>query len=115
VRPSLRLAAEWDLAGGYSFGVMPGLAQDSDDDGKRYNYGILAATFGKEFNERLHGFVEIAGPQIARARHGGTQASFDTGLTYLVNKDCQVDVMLTHGLNSRSADLSLGLGLSIRL
>jgi hypothetical protein len=26
VRPSLRLAAEWDLADGYSFGVMPGVA-----------------------------------------------------------------------------------------
>jgi hypothetical protein len=115
VRPSLRLAAEWDLAGGYSFGVMPGLAQERDDDGRRYGYGILAATFGKEFNERVRGFVELAAPQIARAGHGGTQASFDTGLTYLVNKDVQVDVALTHGLNRRTPDLSLGLGLSIRL
>jgi hypothetical protein len=115
VRPSLRLAAEWDLAGGYSFGVMPGLAQERDDDGRRYGYGILAATFGKEFNERVRGFVELAAPQIARAGHGGTQASFDTGLAYLVNKDVQVDVALTHGLNRRTPDLSLGLGLSIRL
>jgi hypothetical protein len=115
VRPSLRLAAEWDLAGGYSFGVMPGMAQERDDDGRRYGYGILAATFGKEFNERVRGFVELAAPQIARAGHGGTQASFDTGLTYLVNKDVQVDVALTHGLNRRTPDLSLGLGLSIRL
>jgi hypothetical protein len=53
----------------------------------RYGYGILAATLGKEFNERVRGFVELAAPQIARASHGGTQASFDTGLTWLVNKD----------------------------
>jgi hypothetical protein len=32
-----------------------------------------------------------------------------------VNKDVQVDVALTHGLNRRTPDLSLGLGLSIRL
>jgi hypothetical protein len=115
VRPSLRLAAEWDLADGYSFGVMPGLAQESDDAGKRYGYGILAATLGKEFNERVRGFVELAAPQIARAGHGGTQASFDTGVTYLVNKDLQLDVSLTHGLNRRTPDLSLAFGLSLRM
>jgi hypothetical protein len=115
VRPSLRLAAEWELAGGYSFGVMPGLAQESDDDGRRYGYAILAATIGKEFNERLHGFVELAAPQIARASHGGTQATFDTGLTWLVNKDFQVDVSLMHGLNRRTPDLSLAFGLSVRM
>ena len=65
---------------------MPGLATDSDDRARRYGYGILAASLGKEFSERLRGFVEPAAPQIASATHGGTQLSFDTGLTYLVNK-----------------------------
>jgi hypothetical protein len=115
VRPSLRLAAEWDLADGYSFGVMPGLGIERDDGGNRYGYGILAATLGKELGERVRGFVEVAAPQIARTSHGGTQASFDTGLTYLVNKDCQVDVSLVHGLNRRSPDLSLAFGLSLRM
>jgi hypothetical protein len=114
VRPSLRLVAEWALPHGLSLGVMPGLGLDSDDDGARYGYGILAASLGKEFSERLHGFVELAAPQIAHAAHGGTEASFDTGLTYLVNKDCQVDVQLVHGLNHRTPDLSLAVGLSVR-
>jgi hypothetical protein len=114
LRPSLRLTTEWELPHGLSLSVMPGLGIDSDDDGARYGYGILAAELGKEFNERLHGFVELAAPQIARAPHGGTQASFNTGLTYLVNKDCQLDVQLTHGLNHRTPDLSLAFGLSIR-
>jgi hypothetical protein len=114
VRPSLRLSAEWELANGYSLGVMPGLAQESADKGKRYGYGILAATFGKEFSERLRGYVELAAPQIARASHGGTQARFDTGLAWLVNKDCQVDVSLVHGLNRRTPDLALAFGLSVR-
>jgi len=115
LRPSLRLAAEWDLPQDLSFGVMPGLAVDSDDNGARYGYGILAATLGKEFNERVRGFVELAAPQIARASHGGTQASFDTGLTYLVNKNVQADLMLAHGLNRRTPDLSVAVGLSIRM
>jgi hypothetical protein len=115
LRPSLRLVAEWELAGGYSLGVMPGLGSDSDDSGARYGYGILAANLGKEFNERLHGFVELAAPQIAGASHGGTQVSFDTGLAYLVNKNCQLDVALNHGLNHRTPDLSVAVGLSLRL
>jgi hypothetical protein len=114
LRPSLRLVAEWELPHGLSLGVMPGLGVDSDDDGARYGYGILAASLGKEFTERLHGFVELAAPQIAHAAHGGTEASFDTGLTYLVNKDCQVDVQLVHGLNHRTPDLSLAFGVSVR-
>jgi Putative MetA-pathway of phenol degradation len=114
LRPSLRLASDWELAGGYSFSLMPGLGIDSDERGKRYGYGILAANLGREFNERLRGFVELAAPQIARASHGGTQASVDAGLAYLVNKDCQLDVSLIHGLDRRSPDLSLAVGLSLR-
>ncbi len=115
VRPTLRLSAEWDLADGYSLGVMPGLGQDSDDAGHRYGYGILAATLGKALNERMRGYVELAAPQIARGKHGGAQASFDTGVTYLVNKDCQLDLSLTRGLNRRTPDLSLAFGLSVRI
>jgi hypothetical protein len=114
LRPSLRLAAEWELADGYAFGVMPGLATGSTEDGKRYGYGILAATLGKELNERLRGFVELAAPQVARPRFGGTQASFDTGLAWLVNKDCQLDVSLARGLNRNTPDLSVAVGLSVR-
>lgn len=115
VRPSLRLAAEWDLPHDLSFGVMPGVAVDRDDNGRRYAYGILAATLGKEFGERVRGFVELAAPQIARASYGGTQASFDTGLTYLIDKNIQADFLLTHGLNRRTPDLSVAIGLSVRM
>jgi hypothetical protein len=114
LRPSLRLAAEWELPNGLSFGVLPGVGIDSDDNGARYGYGVLAAALGKEFSERLHGFVELAAPQVTSASHGGTQASFDTGLTYLLGKDCQVDVQLMHGLNRRTPDASLAFGLSVR-
>jgi hypothetical protein len=114
VRPSLRLAAEWELKDGWSLGVMPGLGIDSNDNGARYGYGILAATLGKEINDKLHGFVEVAAGQIARASNGGSQLSLDTGLAYALGKDMQVDALLMHGLNHRTPDLSVGVGFSIR-
>jgi hypothetical protein len=115
VRPSLRLAAEWELPQDFSFGIMPGIAVDRDDKDRRHAYGILAATLGKEFGERVRGFVELAAPQIARASAGGTQASVDTGLTYLIEKNIQADVLLMHGLNRRTPDMSVAIGLSVRM
>jgi hypothetical protein len=115
VRPSLRLAADWELPNDYALTVMPGVGVDSDERGARYGYGVLAVELDKAFGERLHGFVELAAPQIARASHGGTQAVFDAGLTYLVNKDLQVDAALMRGLNRRTPDLGLTVGLSLRL
>jgi len=114
VRPSLRIAAEWELADGLSFGVMPGVGTDNDERGARRGYGILAATLGTDLGERLHGFVELAVPRIGRANRGGTEASFDTGVTWLLARDMQLDVALTRGLNRRTADLGIGLGLSVR-
>lgn len=114
VRPSLRLSAEWELPNDYSLGVMPGVASDTDDDGRRYGYGILAASLGKDFGERAHGFLELAAPQIARATHGGTQLFVDTGMSWLVDKDCQVDFAVSHGLNHRTPDLGIAFGLSLR-
>ena len=114
VRPSLRLAAEWELADGLSFGVMPGVGTDNDERGARRGYGILAATLGRDLTERLHGFVELAAPRIARAGRGGTEASVDTGVTWMLARDMQLDAALTRGLNRRTADLGIGLGLSVR-
>jgi hypothetical protein len=115
VRPSLRLSAEWKLPGDYSLGLMPGIASDTDDNGQRYGYGIFAASLGKDFGERTQGFVELATPQVARAAHGGTQLFFDTGMSYTVTRNSQVDFAITHGLNHRTPDLGLAVGLSLRM
>jgi hypothetical protein len=114
VRPSLRVPVEWDLGSGWHVEGTPGVGVDSDDAGVRYGYGVLAATVDKGITERLHGFAELAAPQIAHAAHGGTQAQVDAGVTWLVNKDCQLDASLVHGLNRRTPDLSLAFGISVR-
>lgn len=115
VRPAVFVPAEWDLPNDFSLGIMPGLGTDRNERGAHYGYGVMSASLGKDFNPRLHGFLEVALPQIARAANGGTQASLDTGLAWLVNNNCQVDALVMHGLNRNTPGLSLGFGLSFRL
>jgi Putative MetA-pathway of phenol degradation len=114
VRPGLRAVAEWELPHGMSLGVMPGLVRDHDDEGRRAVNGVFAVSLGKDWSDRLHTFVEVAAPRIARARHGGTEASFDIGGAWALTKDCQIDAALQRGLNHRTADLMWTVGLSIR-
>lgn len=112
--PQLALPAEWELPKDWSLGVTSGAGVDLDDNGARYGYGILAASLGKKFNERAQGFLEVAAPQIASASHGGNRVQVDAGVSWLVNKDCQVDAMVVHGLNRNTPGLSLAFGLSVR-
>ena len=114
VLPQLVLAAEWDLPKGWSLAVSPGAGADVDDDGARYHYGILAASLGKQFTERVQGFLEVAAPQIASASHGGDWMQVDAGVSWRLNKNCQVDAMVVHGLNRNTPDLGLAFGLSLR-
>ncbi|WP_440963662.1 transporter [Massilia sp. GER05] len=104
-RPAVELPVEWDLGHDWSLGVMPGMARDSD-----VTYGVFAASVGKAFSERLHGFAEVAAPQIGH----GTQAIVDTGVAWLVNRDCQIDAMVVHGVNRQTPGLSLAFGISVR-
>jgi hypothetical protein len=76
---------------------------------------LLGISLDKSFNRRLHGLVEIAMPQIARSRDGGTQARFDVGAAYLLTNDCQIDTLFSRGLNHRTPYASWTVGLSFRL
>jgi hypothetical protein len=112
--PQVALAAEWDLAQDWSLALSPGAGRDLDDNGARYSYGILAASLGKKFTEHVQGFFELAAPQIASASHGGSQKQIDVGVSWLLNKNCQIDAMVLHGLNRNTPDLGLAFGLSVR-
>lgn len=113
-RPSLRVVGEWELANDYALGIMPGVGVERDESG-RYRYGILGVVLGKSFGERLRGFAEVALPHIARGAHGGTQASFDIGGAWLLSDSVQVDAMYSRGLNSRTPDNAVTVGLSFKL
>lgn len=114
VRPSLMLAADWDLPHGNALTVMPGIVHDSDDAGRRFDAGVLAASFDHPWTPRLHGFVELAAEQLAARAHGGNVASFDTGATWRPDDDTQLDAAVNLGLTHAAPDLALTVGWSRR-
>jgi hypothetical protein len=114
LRPSARAVWEKDLPADTSLGVMWGAVYDQNED-RRFVSGILAATYGKQFTARLHGFIEVAGQQLAHQRDGGCIVTVDTGFSYLLGNDTQVDVGVFKGFNDNSPDLSYGIGFSIRI
>jgi len=114
VRPELLLAAEWDLPHGNGLAVMPGIVHDADDAGRRFDAGVLAASFGHAWSPRVRTFVEIAGEQFASSKHGGNQVTFDTGASWLLDNDTQVDVAANFGLSGAAPDEALTVGWSHR-
>lgn len=114
VRPSLRAVAEWELPHDWSVGVMPGVFVDKNEDGDRYVGGIAAVTVGKAWTDRFKTFFELAGQQLASRKNGGNIVTWDTGATYLVTNDVQVDVGFSWGATKDTPDFAWGMGVSVR-
>lgn len=115
VRPSLRGVAEWELPNDLSLGVMPGLASERNDDGQRFTSGIFGIVLGKDWNQRLHSYIELAAPRIAHARDGGSQVAVGFGSAWLLSPNAQVDAGILGGLNRFTPNLSVTVGLSVRI
>ena len=113
LRPSLRAVAEWELSDKTSLGVMPGIVFDRNDQ-HRFTSGILAATYGVQLTPVVHGFVEIAGQQIAKVKDGGNVITYDTGISCLLGNNTQVDAAISIGANDIAPDWNAGIGFSHR-
>ena len=110
-RPSLRVVAEWALAGGWGLGFMPGILYDRHDDG-RFVSGIFGAVVGKGLTDSLRVFVEIALEQIAEDQHGGNVGFVNFGGTFLLSPRWQLDAAASVGVTDRSTDAGFTVGLS---
>lgn len=114
VRPSLRGVAEWELPNDYSFGVMPGVIYDVNENNERF-YGIVfGAVLGKSFSEKMRGFVEFSGQEFRSEKNGGSQLTANVGVAYLLSKDVQIDTSVCFGLNKYTPDSTFGIGFSAR-
>jgi len=113
-RPSLRMAAEWELPHDFSLGVMPGIKYDKNNAGSRFTSGMFGVVLDKSWNDRVSTFVELSSSQIARSKDGGTFASFDIGATYMLTNLLQVDTGIFKGLNNKTPDLTWTIGLSAK-
>lgn len=113
-RPSVRAVFEWELADDASFGIMPGIMLNRNDDGKRYTMGILAATYSRPLTDGWRGFVELSGQQIQSRANGGNVTTFDFGVSHLISNDVQVDAWVSKGLSKAAPDIAAGVGFAIR-
>jgi len=114
VRPSLRASLEWELPANFDLGVMPGVAYDSRDDGHRYAAGILGVVLGYEWRDGLRTFIEVAGRQLAAPDNGGNVITYDTGISYLIRRNVQIDAAVFFGANHSTPDLAWTVGVSIK-
>lgn len=113
VRPSLRWVGEWSLSETWSLGVMPGVILDDDGDDD-YAAGIFGVVVGRAWSPTFRSFAELALPQIASSEHGGTEAYLDLGSAWLLSPDLQLDTAIALGLNDRSVDSAITVGVSVR-
>ncbi|WP_395789134.1 transporter [Aquimonas sp.] len=113
VRPSLRWVGEWALSEAWSLGVMPGVILD-DDGEDDYVAGIFGIVVGRAWSPSFRSFAELALPQIVSTEHGGTEAYLDLGSAWLLSPDLQLDSAISLGLNDRSVDAAITVGLSAR-
>jgi hypothetical protein len=114
LRPGLSFLAQWELPAGCSLGTMGGVFVDRNDADQRYTGALLSASLGIPLGEKLHGFVEIAGQQLASNRNGGNVVTAGTGLAWQLTSDAQLDTAVFRGLNHHSPDWAWTVGLSLR-
>lgn len=114
LRPGLSFLAQWELPAGYSLGAMAGAFVDRNDDDQRFTAALLSASLGIPLGEKLHGFAEIAGQQLASNRNGGNVVTAGTGVAWQLTDDAQLDMAVFRGLNHHTPDWAWTLGLSLR-
>lgn len=99
---------------GWSCAVMGELDVAADDDGSGYHLvGLVSATASHALTQSTAGFVEVVGIFSAETSDE-TEAYFNTGFTWALAEQWQVDGGLRIGLNSASADLTPFVGLSTK-
>jgi hypothetical protein len=113
-RPTLSFLAQWELPSGCSLGTMAGLVTERNDADQRYTAALLSASLGFPLGEKLRGFAEIAGQQLASNRNGGNVVTAGTGLAWQLTNDAQLDAAVFRGLNHHTPDWSWTVGLSLR-
>lgn len=111
-RPSLRVVGEWELPRGFSAGVMPGVAYDTDSNRDRYLRWMGSAVLGKVWSDQFRTFGELTADQFAPERRGGNVLTAEAGAAWGLGARTQLDAALSWGLNDNAPDYSWTVGLS---
>jgi hypothetical protein len=98
----------------WSLGLMAEVDLVQSSDGQGLDVELLhTATVGRPIVGELAGFVEYAGV-LALEGDGPYRAFFNTGLTYGLTPNVQLDAGVRVGLNRAAEDLGVFAGVSLR-
>lgn len=112
--PEVKLVAAVDLNERFSFATNLGVARPTDGS-ERFTQFIGTASFACGVSERVGAYLE--GFAFSKTDATGNSARFlNTGLTYLVNPDFQLDARVGLGVNNdvSGPDFFYGIGLARR-
>jgi hypothetical protein len=112
LQPAATFSFAWDLSRSVSLGTNLGWARP-EEDGNRFDTFYASVAAGVGVAESTSVFVELIGFDRERDR-GPSTVTFQTGVTFLVNPDFQLDARLARRLTSEGPDFLIGLGASAR-
>jgi hypothetical protein len=113
-QPEARVALAWGLGPVLSLSSNVGYAYPEDPEaGRRFHQIFTSLSLGLGLTDRLGAFVEGYG--FSEETVGGSETGYmDTGLTWLVGNDLQLDVRAGRGFNDADPDWFVGAGAALR-
>jgi len=113
VEYGLLVPVAFDLSERFGLGVNAGVNARRDDPAEPYRvYGVATASLAVSWNDRLGSYYEVA------LEAGGNRAasiSLNTGITWLVRDNLQLDVGTQFGVNGDAPLFGPFIGFSLRL
>lgn len=112
VEPQISFLWAYDLEDGYSLSGNVNFASVIADEDERIFEPSLSLSLANEISESLGAYIEYFGFYPTEGE--SEQHYLDSGLTYALSKDVQLDALVGFGLNEEADDIFTGFGLSFR-
>ena len=110
LQPEAKLAAEWTLGDRIGVATNFNVSRPRDDENGRYTVFEGSVSFGFDLTSRLGAYTEVFGfaPQLSKVGHSRYG---NTGLTFSLTPDYQLDLRGGMGFNGAHPDYFVGAGL----
>lgn len=107
-QPSIKLTFQNNISEIISWGYNAGIEWDGQNASPYYSYTF---SNGINLSKRLYCFLEVFG---SVSKIDLPQHNFDTGLSFLLNNNCKIDISSVAGLTKSAPDWSIAIGVSVR-
>lgn len=112
--PAARFLLDADLSEEWGLGFNAGVILPEDPAGNRFLQGAFALSLGRSLSEEVRVYGEVFGAGPDAAPGGPVLLGADTGITWLLNPDLQLDASFLRGLSSGGLDWGVSAGVSAR-